>query len=205
MGSIPTGLLIGRMRGVDLRQAGSRNIGATNAFRVLGPKWGGLVFALDVLKGAAAVWAAREIAAVGAPVATSSTAAATLVPSLLAGVAAILGHVFTPWLGFKGGRGVATSLGVFLAIMPVPSLLAFALWALLVRISRRVSVGSIGAALAYPFLILLVPPPGLPLGVLIPVAALVALLVIVRHAANIRRLFAGTEPPIIGAPKEPRA
>ena len=140
----------------------------------------------------------------GGSVGESQTPADLLGPALAAGVAAILGHVFSPWLRFKGGRGVATSLGVFLAVMPVPSLLAFALWTVLVGISRRVSVGSIGAALAYPFLVLLVPPPGLPLGVLVTVAGVVALLVVARHAANIRRLLAGTEPPIVGARKEPR-
>ena len=169
---------------------------------MLGAKWGALVFALDALKGAAAVWAARWI--VGGSLAAPHAPADLLGPALAAGVAAILGHVFSPWLRFKGGRGVATSLGVFLAIMPVPSLLAFALWTVLVGISRRVSVGSIGAALAYPFLILLVPPRGLPLQVLLPVAGVVALLVVARHAANIRRLLAGTEPPILGARKEPR-
>jgi glycerol-3-phosphate acyltransferase PlsY len=180
------------MRGVDLRQVGSRNVGATNAFRELGRGWGALVFLMDVLKGAAAVWVARWI--VGE----------ALGPALVAGVAAILGHVFSPWLRFKGGRGVATSLGVFLAIMPVPSLLAFGVWAALVGISKRVSVGSIGAALAYPFLVLLLPPTGLPRQILVPVAAAVSLLVILRHTANIRRLLAGTEPPIVGA-KEPHS
>ena len=183
-------------------------MGATNAFRELGAKWGILVFALDVLKGAAAVWAARMIgrAIVGGDTTTGSDApAAYLGPALAAGVAAILGHVFSPWLRFKGGRGVATSLGVFLAIMPVPSLLAFALWTVLVGLSRRVSVGSIGAAFAYPFLVLLSPPPGLPLPVLVAVASVVALLVVARHTANIRRLLAGTEPPIIGVRKEPRS
>ena len=172
---------------------GSRNVGATNAFRELGREWGAIVFVMDALKGAAAVWVARWIAG------------DALGPTLGAGVAAILGHVFSPWLRFKGGRGVATSLGVFLAIMPAPSLLAFLVWAALVGISRRVSVGSIGAALAYPFLVLLVPPPDLPLKILVPVAAAVSLLVIARHAANIRRILAGTEPPIVGAHKEPRS
>ncbi len=116
--------------------------------------------------------------------------------TLAAGIAAILGHVFSPWLGFKGGRGVATSLGVFLAVVPVPTLLAFFLWVILMALSRRVSVGSIGAALAYPFLVFFLlahDPHRTPLTV---IAALVSLLVIVRHKANIQRLLAGTEPPL---------
>jgi glycerol-3-phosphate acyltransferase PlsY len=111
-------------------------------------------------------------------------------------VAAILGHIFSPWLGFRGGRGVATSLGVFLSIVPVPTLVAFGIWIALVFVSRRVSVGSIGAALVYPFLVFL-------LGgddhrmLLSVIGGAMALLVIVRHRANIQRLLAGTEPPIV--------
>ncbi len=197
LGGIPSGLLVGRARGVDLRTAGSKNIGATNAFRVLGAPWGALVFVLDALKGFAATLIPRALEGL-------VPGAATVDPRILAltaGVAAILGHVFMPWLGFKGGRGVATSLGVFLGILPVPSLLALALWILLVAISRRVSVGSVGAAVAYPILVaLFTRSDPQRLGVIV-VSALVALLIIVRHTANIRRLLNGTEPPILGVPK----
>lgn len=124
--------------------------------------------------------------------------------SLVAGVAAILGHVFTPWLGFRGGRGVATSLGVFLGIMPVPSLLALALWVVLLLISRRVSVGSVGAALAYPFLVAIFTRGDPQRAATLVVASLVSLLILVRHLPNIRRLLNGTEPPILGVPKEGR-
>ncbi len=162
---------------------------------MLGARWGILVFALDAAKGFLAVRAPHLLArAFGA----SATPDALLVAGLAAGVAAILGHMFSPWLGFRGGRGVATSLGVFLAIVPVPTLLAFVLWILLVIATRRVSVGSIGAALAYPFLVLFLlrdSPHRILLG---GIAALVSLLVIVRHKANIERLLAGTEPPILG-------
>jgi acyl phosphate:glycerol-3-phosphate acyltransferase len=188
---------VGRARGVDLRQVGSRNIGATNAFRELGPGWGVLVFVMDALKGFLASVAPRLLAGAFA----NSLPWPLLWPSLVGGLAAILGHVFTPWLGFKGGRGVATSLGVFLAIMPVPTLLALVLWILLVSISRRVSVGSIGAAFAYPFLVYWLAH-GLPRAPVTIAAGAVATLVIARHASNIRRLLSGTEPPILGAPKE---
>lgn len=199
LGSIPSGLLVGRARGVDLRTAGSKNIGATNAFRVLGPRWGGLVFLLDTLKG--------YLATLVPGLAASHlgwAAGASLDPKVLAlaaGVAAILGHVFTPWLGFKGGRGVATSLGVFLGILPIPTLLSFGIWIVLVAISRRVSVGSVGAALAYPILVALWTRDDPHRAAIIVVAALVALLIILRHTANIRRLLNGTEPPILGVAK----
>ena len=199
LGSIPTGLLIGRARGVDLRTQGSKNIGATNAFRVLGPKWGGLVFALDVVKGLVAVLLTRQFGP-----SFGASPSAVLTAALAAGVAAILGHVFTPWLRFKGGRGVATSLGVFLGIVPVPTALAFALWVILLLVSKRVSVGSIGAALAYPFLVYALAT-GVPRGIVTAVTAAVALLVILRHTANIRRLLSGTEPPILGARRGERS
>ena len=195
LGGLPSGLWIGRARGVDLRTAGSRNIGATNAYRVLGARWGILVFALDTAKGFLAARAPSLLArAFGAGVSAETLFAA----ALASGVAAIVGHVFSPWLRFRGGRGVATSLGVFLSIIPVPTLVVFGLWTALVLLSRRVSVGSVGAALAYPFLVLLLMR-GDPHRVLLSViAAVVALLVILRHKANIQRLLAGTEPPILG-------
>lgn len=194
LGSIPTGFLIGRARGIDLRTQGSKNIGATNAFRVLGARWGGLVFALDVAKGLVASLVPRWLAG-------GATPDAVLMAELAAGVASILGHVFTPWLRFKGGRGVATSLGVFLGIIPVPTALAFLLWVILLFVSKRVSVGSIGAALAYPFLVYALAK-DMPRGVVTAVTAAVALLVILRHTSNIRRLLSGTEPPFIGARRE---
>jgi glycerol-3-phosphate acyltransferase PlsY len=194
LGSVPTGFLIGRARGIDLRTQGSKNIGATNAFRVLGARWGGLVFALDVVKGLVAALVPRWLAG-------GATGDAVLTAELAAGVASILGHVFTPWLRFKGGRGVATSLGVFLGIIPVPTALAFLLWVILLFVSKRVSVGSIGAALAYPFLVYALAK-DMPRGVVTAVTAAVALLVILRHTSNIRRLLSGTEPPFIGARRE---
>ena len=151
---------------------------------MLGPKWGIPVFLLDAAKGTAA-------------------ALLTTQPygQIAAGLASILGHVFSPWVRFKGGRGVATSLGVFLAILPAATLLAFGLWILLVLVSKRVSVGSVGAALAYPFLVYFLAK-DMPRGVVTAVTAAVALLVILRHTSNIRRILSGTEPPFIGARRE---
>ena len=172
---------------------GSRNIGATNAYRVLGARWGILVFALDAAKGYLAAFAPYLL---WRSFAFDSSANGLFIASLASGVAAILGHVFSPWLGFLGGRGVATSLGVFLSIVPVPTLLAFALWTLLMLLTRRVSVGSIGAALAYPFLVFVHVAPEAHRTLLTIIAAAVSLLVIVRHKANIQRLLGGTEPPL---------
>ena len=200
LGGIPSGLLIGRARGIDLRTAGSKNIGATNAFRVLGARWGALVFLLDALKGFAASLFPRLVVGM----APGGGAQELLAPTLAAGIAAILGHVFSPWLGFKGGRGVATSLGVFLGILPWPTLLAFGFWIVLVAISRRVSVGSIGAALSYPFLVAWATAQDPQRVALITVSAVIALLILVRHVPNMRRILKGTEPPILGAASERR-
>jgi glycerol-3-phosphate acyltransferase PlsY len=178
---------------VDLRTAGSRNIGATNAYRVLGARWGILVFVLDAAKG---FLAARVPALLGPALFHGVLFERIFVASLAAGVAAILGHVFSPWLGFKGGRGVASSLGVFLAIVPGPTLLAFAVWILLMIATRRVSVGSIGAALAYPFLVFFLLHEDPHRVLLTIITAAISILVIVRHKANIQRLLAGTEPPL---------
>lgn len=183
-----------------MRAAGSKNIGATNAFRVLGPRWGALVFVMDALKGLFATFFPTWLAGV----LPNSTGLDLRMLSLVAGVAAILGHVFTPWLRFRGGRGVATSLGVFLGVMPIPSLLAFAIWVVLLVVSRRVSVGSVGAALAYPFLVAWFTRGDPQRAVILVVASLVSLLILVRHLPNIRRLLNGTEPPILGVPKEGR-
>ena len=195
LGGLPSGLWIGRARGTDLRTTGSRNVGATNAYRVLGARWGILVFALDAAKGLLAALTPLLLVRVTGTVPTPDTLIAV---KLAGGVAAIVGHVFSPWLNFRGGRGVATSLGVFLAIAPIPTLIAFGLWILLVVVSRRVSVGSIGAALAYPFLVLLLLRADPHRALLAVIAAVVALLVIVRHKSNIERLLSGTEPPILG-------
>lgn len=187
---------------------GSRNIGATNAYRVLGARWGLLVFGLDAAKGffatmvpallATAWWTLLFPRTAPDPQSLEGLAAAlrtVFAASLASGVAAILGHVFSPWVGFKGGRGVATSLGVFLSIVP-GTLLAFLVWILLVVVSRRVSVGSIGAALAYPFIAFFMLQGNQHRTILTITAAAISLLVIVRHKANIQRLLAGTEPPL---------
>ena len=169
---------------------------------MLGARWGALVFALDLVKGLVAVLIARVLALAPAPPGPPDTSHVLLF-TLVGGVGAILGHVFTPWLRFQGGRGVATSLGVFLGIVPWPTLLAFLLWAVLFAISKRVSVGSIGAATVYPVLVWFLA--GAESRVIVTaVTAAVAALVLVRHLPNIRRLLSGTEPRTISA-RAPKA
>ncbi|MBI4364945.1 MAG: glycerol-3-phosphate 1-O-acyltransferase PlsY [Candidatus Latescibacteria bacterium] len=211
LGGIPSGLWIGQYRGVDLRLVGSRNTGATNAFRTLGAKWGVIVFLLDAAKGTLAavapgfllamvpgLLAAPASGLVAGAAGAGVPGAAPFIATVAGGLAAIVGHVFSPWLRFRGGRGVATSLGVFLAIIPIPTLLAFAAWIVLVALSRRVSVGSLGASILYPFLVLLTERNDPDRTALLVASTAVAVLVIARHRANIGRLLSGTEPPLVG-------
>lgn len=195
IGAIPFGLLIGLARGVDIRQQGSKNIGATNTGRVLGKKWGYLCLALDLLKGLVPVVAASQWL-----VPQASTAGAMTV-WLAVGLAAILGHVFPVYLGFRGGKGVATTIGVGAGIFPyftvaiVAALIAYAA----VRYGTGyVSLGSIALAVTFPVAVwayaafvaklsneTIVP--------LVVVAAAIGAIILLRHRENISRLLAGTE------------
>jgi len=195
VGSVPFGWLIGRMRGVDIREHGSRNIGATNCGRVCGAPWGVLAFVLDVVKGflpvflAATYWAPMQTEAHGPRVANLLLVAVAVAP--------ILGHVFPVWLRFRGGKAVATSLGV-LAALPMlqwMALAAFGVWVMMVLLTRYVSVASSVAAVVFVW------------GYLVfesakawddylPVTVFVILLVatvLVRHRSNYARLMKGTE------------
>jgi glycerol-3-phosphate acyltransferase PlsY len=182
LGSIPTGYLVARAQGVDIRQHGSGNIGATNVFRTLGKPLGILVFFLDALKGFAAVGLALRLGG------GSDWA------GIIAAVAAIAGHNYTPWLGFKGGKGIATSAGVLLALMPLAVLAIAAVWGAVFFTTRYVSLASIAAAAALPVAVAALwfggrggnPP-------LVGFAVLIAALAIWRHRTNIQRLLAGTE------------
>lgn len=186
LGSIPFGYVAARCKGIDIRKHGSGNIGATNVWRVCGLKYGLPVFALDVLKGVAAVLLARWLA-----VRFSSDPAWT---GIIAAMTCILGHSFPVWLGFGGGKGVATSLGVFLALLPIPSSVALAVWALVFKASGYVSLASIVAAVALPATALALQftsrPHGWPVS---GFAVVIGLLIIARHRSNMSRLRAGTE------------
>jgi len=178
LGSLPFGYWLGRLRGFDVRQQGSKNTGATNVGRVLGKKWGFLVLALDIGKGWIAVTLATQVGHAEDPIAVATA------------VVAVLGHVFSPWIGFRGGKGVATSAGVLLALTPWVGLSVIAVWGVVFLMGRIVSVASLVAATAFPFLVLGLDP-GRPL---LQGAALgLAGLVWIRHRDNLVRLFRGQE------------
>jgi glycerol-3-phosphate acyltransferase PlsY len=176
IGGIPFGWLIAkRWKGVDLREVGSGNIGATNAYRVLGPVAGILVFLLDTAKG-------------GLPIVLGNVFDWD---GISAGIGAIVGHSFSPYLRGKGGRAVATSLGVFLALSPWASLCAFATWGVLVLLTRYVSVASVVGSLSLPLVWMWVFPTN---DAVHTVALLAALWIAWKHRPNFQRLRAGTEP-----------
>jgi glycerol-3-phosphate acyltransferase PlsY len=208
VGSFPTAHLLARSRGVDLGAVGSKNYGATNLGRTLGRSWGILCFVVDALKGALPVLAAGWLlGALGAPAGGISTATAWC--WLATALAAILGHTLSPWIGFKGGKGVATGFGALAAMWPVltlPAGLAILLWAAILAVSRIMSLASMVAAISIPCSVLVaaLAASGLA-GVRAAVPFLVATGVIAafvvwKHRANIARMRAGTEPKV-GAKK----
>jgi len=178
LGSIPTGYLVARARGIDIRAVGSGNIGATNVFRILGKTAGTTVLLIDALKG----FVACRFIAFG-PDAPSET------HQMVAGLFAILGHNYTFWLKFKGGKGIATSAGVLLALAPAGFAIALASFLIVLALSRYVSLSSIVASVV------------LPVGVwlaggstrMIVLTVFIGAMAIYKHRANIRRLIAGAE------------
>jgi glycerol-3-phosphate acyltransferase PlsY len=180
LGAIPTSYLLSRLfAGIDLRQHGSGNLGATNLYRVLGWKYAIPAALVDIAKGVVPVL-------VFAPQVSDSQLFA-----LACGVAAIVGHVFSVFVGFKGGKGVATAAGVMLALAPIALLVSAAVWGVLVRLTGYVSLGSIVAAAVLPFAIYLLEDSRTP--ALVWIAAAIAAAVIILHWRNIQRLIRGTE------------
>jgi acyl phosphate:glycerol-3-phosphate acyltransferase len=193
LGSVPAGFLAGKARGIDVRTVGSGNIGATNAFRVLGKTAGSIVLAVDGFKGfAAARWAPLLAILVFGNAAPPREHLA-----LVAGVAAILGHNYTCWLKFKGGKGIATSGGVVMAWAPLACLTALALWFVLFVTTKFVSVASIAAALILPLAVWYFNGSPTMTGVMAALSALA----IYKHKGNIQRLLNGTESRV-GAKKD---
>jgi acyl phosphate:glycerol-3-phosphate acyltransferase len=193
LGSIPFGLILVRIfRNEDIREQGSGNIGATNVIRSGGKGLGAATFLLDAAKGFIAVKVAALVASYLDLSYLHPNLARTLNLMALAAVCAIIGHIYTVWLGFKGGKGVATGFGVFLGITIAAALVALAVFILVFAMSRFVSLASIIAAIAFPVAALLIPhEPLTPF--MIAVVILLPLLIIAKHHANIRRLLAGTE------------
>jgi glycerol-3-phosphate acyltransferase PlsY len=180
LGAVPTSYLAARLfRGIDLREHGSRNLGATNLYRVLGWRYAVPVGLLDAAKGLVPVL-------VFAPRVSSSELFA-----LICGLVAVVGHVFSVFVGFKGGKGVATAAGVMLGLTPAALGVAVLVWAALVYLTGYVSVGSIAAAALFPLAVYLLEPPDQPAMLWLDIA--VAAAIVWFHRGNILRLFKGTE------------
>jgi acyl phosphate:glycerol-3-phosphate acyltransferase len=187
LGSVPSGYLVAKSQGVDIRRHGSGNIGATNVLRVLGKKWGYLVFACDVLKGFLAVKIAAYAASVGH--------ANVVLGAVLGAVACILGHNYTIWLKFKGGKGIATSGGVLLGLFPPKVILAvLVVWLAVFLVGRYVSLASISAAVCLPLAVfLLMTRSGPDFWLLFWFSVAIGALAVWRHRSNLARLANGTE------------
>ena len=178
LGAVPASYLAGRTRGIDLRQHGSKNLGATNVYRLLGWGYAVPVGLFDVGKGAAAVallgrWAHGP----------------DWLPVIL-GAAAVVGHVFSPFVAFRGGKGVAAAAGMFLALAPVAVLIAIPVWGLCLWLTGYVSLSSIVAAVSFPVWVRLTVPDA---GPTLAASVVLALMLVYTHRRNIRRLVAGTE------------
>ena len=209
VGAVPFGFVLAKTRGLDIREHGSGNIGATNVRRVLGSTLGNLCFALDLLKGAVPTLAFALLAlhGTGRPSSPLGTTAAWM--WLAIAVATVVGHMFPVYLRFKGGKGVATGFGALLAIWPwttVPALVALGVWLAALKAFRMVSVASCVAAVSLPVSAVVMLAIGWPAGDLamrapfLIVTGALAVLVVVRHRGNLARVRAGTEPKVGAAP-----
>jgi acyl phosphate:glycerol-3-phosphate acyltransferase len=186
IGSVPWGYLLARSQGIDIRRQGSGNIGAANAARVLGKKWGYLVFLCDFLKGFLAVKLGAIIAAY--------FLANIVLASAVAGIACVLGHDYPIWLRFKGGKGIATLAGATLALLPLAFVSFGVVWLVVFFISRYTSLASISATVAIPIATwLIVAGSESDFPALVGFSLLMAALAVWRHRSNIARLLNGTE------------
>lgn len=214
-GSIPFGLFIGRMKGIDIREHGSKNIGATNVGRVLGRPYGALCFVLDAAKGAIPVLLAGQQAALLSMMwrDIQQITQQHMWLWMAVAIAAVLGHMFSPFVRFKGGKGVATGFGAFAAMAPLltfPAFGAIVVWYATLRFTKYVSVASMTAAASMPvlYVLVLIPPDGREIGaaiahgspVLVVLVAVAALLVY-KHRTNIVRLTRGEEPKVGRGPR----
>jgi len=184
VGGIPTAYLAGRLRGIDIRRHGSGNVGGTNALRVLGWKVGLPVMALDLAKG--------YVAAALLPLIPLSPLNGAYL-SIAGGVAAVLGHIFSPYLGFKGGKGIAAGAGMLIAIVPVPLAICAGIFLAIAFGTGIVSLGSLAAAAALPLITWFTPLAGQPHPAVRWLTVALALLVFWTHRSNIRRLVQGKE------------
>jgi glycerol-3-phosphate acyltransferase PlsY len=193
LGSIPTGFLVAKAKGIDIQKSGSGNIGATNVMRVLGKPAGIFVMLVDAAKGfSACVLAAIyfDCCVPGPDYFDDAYWILSRRLMLIAGIFAVLGHNYTCWLKFKGGKGIATTAGVYLALAPEALGIALAVFILAILVTRYVSVGSIAAAITLPTAVWILQPHNLFLGI---VTTALGALAIYKHKSNIKRLMAGTE------------
>ncbi len=190
IGSIPSGYLASRIAGIDIRKVGSGNIGATNVTRTLGRRYGYPVFLVDFAKGALAVWVVILLTRRAQPNLTS-----TEMYGILAAISCVLGHVFPVWLGFKGGKGVATSAGTLFGLMPLAALIGLGVWVVVFELTRYVSVASITAAMVLPIAIFALTYANQPNSLALFYFSLcLTAVVVLRHRSNLFRLARGTEP-----------
>ncbi len=187
VGSIPFGFLIGKAQGLDIREHGSGNIGATNVWRVLGSSWGLIAFIADFFKGFLPVFVLDLLIEHWPETETLDLLV------VACGIAVILGHNYTPWLGFKGGKGIATSAGALLAIIPWACATVIIIWLGVLALSRIVSLSSIAASIALPFAVVFFYPGSYVLAIFGLVAGSLG---VYRHRSNIERLRRGEEPKI---------
>jgi len=179
LGATPTSYIAGRLaRGIDLREHGSKNLGATNVYRVLGWSWAIPVAVIDILKGT-----------IPAGLFASLARGPDWLPPAL-GAAAVIGHMFSPWVRFRGGKGVATAAGMFIALAPLAVVMALPVWGLCLWLTGYVSVASLIAAGTFPIWVRLTVPDA---PATFWAAVILAALIVISHRANIRRLAAGTE------------
>lgn len=198
VGSIPTSIIFSKaVKGIDIRDHGSGNAGGTNVMRVLGWKYGILVILLDALKGVLAVVVVARLHYGGMPFQNVTPFDDFTLVQIIAGIAAVVGHIWTIFAGFRGGKGIATALGMLIMIVTIDMLVAVAVFAIVVTISRYVSLGSIIGALAVPLTLVIrenifhVDVQGY--GTLLPFVIFVALLVVYTHRKNVVRLLNGSE------------
>ncbi len=198
VGSIPTSIIVSKLvKGVDIRDHGSGNAGGTNTIRLLGWKYGLGVILFDALKGAIAVIFVARLFYGDFPVANHTPFDDFTLVQILAGIAAVIGHIWTVFAGFKGGKGIATALGFLLVLVTTDMLLALVVFGIVVYTTRYVSLGSISAAVSLPIIIFIrenifgVNIPGY--GTILPFVALISLLLVYKHKKNIVRILNGEE------------
>jgi len=203
LGSIPTAIIAGKViKNIDIREHGSGNAGATNVFRVLGWQAGLIVLSIDMLKGFLAAWLFIRLFPD-----LWSGAEMRIYWQMMAGTFAIVGHIWTVFAGFKGGKGVGTAAGVFIGLQPFPVLICILVFIIIVAVTRYVSLGSISGAILLPVILSvqkIFHTSEVPLAVLI-LSVLLALLIVYTHRQNIKRLLQGTENKIMFSKKEDSA